>query len=205
MNAVSAKSPDPSMEEILASIRRIIADEGEGRDASAASSNKAAARPAPLPPEDDVLDLADLPDARRPEAEPIRLHDGPPVPPAQDESSASLELEDADLTFADPAPAPSEPASPRAASPEPAAPRAEAPPQGPAPDEGLVSQQTTASVSQAFNLLSHTVLARHGQTLEDLVTAMLKPMLREWLDDNLPPMVERLVRAEIERVARGSR
>jgi cell pole-organizing protein PopZ len=52
-------------------------------------------------------------------------------------------------------------------------------------------------------MLSSTVLSRNQRTLEDLVKEMLKPMLKTWLDDNLPPMVERLVRAEIERVARG--
>ena len=54
-----------------------------------------------------------------------------------------------------------------------------------------------------FHLLSRTVLGQNPRTLEDLVVEMLRPMLREWLDDNLPGMVERLVRAEIERVARG--
>ena len=43
----------------------------------------------------------------------------------------------------------------------------------------------------------------NARTLEDLVQDMLRPMLKAWLDDNLPSMVERLVRAEIERVARG--
>ena len=71
--------------------------------------------------------------------------------------------------------------------------------------EAIVSSETTASVGQAFNLLSHTILSQNAITLEDIVREMLKPMLRVWLDDNLPPMVERLVRAEIERVARGSR
>jgi cell pole-organizing protein PopZ len=42
-----------------------------------------------------------------------------------------------------------------------------------------------------------------GRTLEDLVREMLRPMLKTWLDDNLPRMVDRLVRAEIERVSRG--
>jgi cell pole-organizing protein PopZ len=46
-------------------------------------------------------------------------------------------------------------------------------------------------------------LSNNARTLEDLVKDMLKPMLKSWLDDNLPTMVERLVRAEIERVSRG--
>ena len=55
----------------------------------------------------------------------------------------------------------------------------------------------------AFSSLAYTVLAQNSRTLEDLVREMLKPMLKAWLDDNLPNMVERLVRAEIERVSRG--
>jgi cell pole-organizing protein PopZ len=47
------------------------------------------------------------------------------------------------------------------------------------------------------------VLVQNARTLEDLVREMLRPMLKAWLDDNLPGMVERLVRAEIERVSRG--
>jgi cell pole-organizing protein PopZ len=70
-------------------------------------------------------------------------------------------------------------------------------------EEGLISARTTAAVNAAFNTLAQTVLVQNGRTLEDLVVEMLRPMLKTWLDDNLPGMVERLVRAEIERVSRG--
>ena len=70
-------------------------------------------------------------------------------------------------------------------------------------DRGLISAATTAAVDSAFNTLAQTVLVQNGRTLEDLVREMLRPMLKTWLDDNLPGMVERLVRAEIERVSRG--
>ena len=69
----------------------------------------------------------------------------------------------------------------------------------------LLSDQTSSAVNSAFGHLAHTVLTNNARTLEDLVKDMLKPMLKSWLDDNLPTMVERLVRAEIERVARGGR
>jgi len=69
----------------------------------------------------------------------------------------------------------------------------------------LLSDQASSSVTSAFGHLAHTVLSNNARTLEDLVKDMLKPMLKAWLDDNLPVMVERLVRAEIERVARGPR
>lgn len=67
----------------------------------------------------------------------------------------------------------------------------------------LASAATLASVNSAFNSLAHTVLSQNARTLEDLVREMLRPMLRAWLDDNLPGLVERLVKAEIERVSRG--
>jgi cell pole-organizing protein PopZ len=69
--------------------------------------------------------------------------------------------------------------------------------------EGLVSSSTSAAVDSAFNTLAHTVLVQNARTLEDLVREMLRPLLKSWLDDNLPGLVERLVRAEIERVSRG--
>jgi cell pole-organizing protein PopZ len=68
-----------------------------------------------------------------------------------------------------------------------------------------LSPRTTAAVDNAFNSLSHTVLTQNPRTVEDLVREMLRPMLKAWLDDNLPRLVERLVRAEIERFSRGRR
>jgi cell pole-organizing protein PopZ len=71
-------------------------------------------------------------------------------------------------------------------------------------DDGpLISPAASAAVNSAFGTLAHTMLVQNSRTLEDLVKEMLRPMLKAWLDDNLPNMVERLVRAEIERVARG--
>ena len=70
-------------------------------------------------------------------------------------------------------------------------------------DQRLVSPATGAAVDQAFNSLAQTVLVQNARTIEDLVKEMLRPMLKAWLDENLPGLVERLVRAEIERVTRG--
>jgi cell pole-organizing protein PopZ len=72
-----------------------------------------------------------------------------------------------------------------------------------APDRTLLSPSTANAVDSAFNALAHTVLGQNARTLEDLVKEMLRPMLKSWLDDNLPGLVERIVRAEIERVSRG--
>ncbi|SON56176.1 hypothetical protein HDIA_2635 [Hartmannibacter diazotrophicus] len=66
----------------------------------------------------------------------------------------------------------------------------------------LISAEANASVNAAFGSLAHTVLTNNARTLEDLVSDLLRPMLKSWLDENLPTMVERLVRAEIERISR---
>ena len=71
------------------------------------------------------------------------------------------------------------------------------------PAQPLLSHSTVAAVDSAFNSLAHTVFAQNARTLEDLVKEMLRPMLKSWLDDNLPQVVERIVKAEIERVSRG--
>jgi cell pole-organizing protein PopZ len=49
------------------------------------------------------------------------------------------------------------------------------------------------------------MMLQNAPFMEETVKELLRPMLKQWLDDNLPPLVERLVRAEIERVARGGR
>ncbi|MGB3867183.1 MAG: DUF2497 domain-containing protein, partial [Xanthobacteraceae bacterium] len=67
----------------------------------------------------------------------------------------------------------------------------------------MLSQSTASAVESAFNSLANTVLSHNARTLEDLVREMLRPMLKSWLDDNLPRLVERIVKAEIERVSRG--
>ena len=69
----------------------------------------------------------------------------------------------------------------------------------------ILSRTTVSAVESAFNSLANTVLSNNARTLEDLVKEMLRPMLKSWLDDNLPGLVERIVKAEIERVSRGGR
>ncbi len=109
-----------------------------------------------------------------------------------------------DVIFSDaptPEPAPRAVEEPRryaAPPPPPSQPAASAP-----LERGLLSSSTSSAVDSAFNTLAQTVLVQNGRTLEDLVREMLRPLLKSWLDDNLPGMVERLVRAEIERVSRS--
>lgn len=187
MSAASAKAAEPSMEEILASIRRIIADDHE------AATGEAEASEEPPALELTIADTAFV-DAMPP------LEDASPSVPAP----SLLDLDHEDVTFdqtppAAPPPEP-EPVAFARPAPDPAPAPAAEPPLRP---ETLISREATASIGQAFHMLSHTVLTQNARTLEDLVQDMLKPMLKTWLDDNLPAMVERLIRAEIERVARG--
>jgi hypothetical protein len=180
MSAAHPKPQEPSMEEILASIRRIISDD-EGRAAAERSHSLDAVRddafgsvaafPRPAPPPGDFDDAPSAGDDAYPDERfgAHRTEDLPDYPRETAERSApDLEAE-------------------------------------PERAEPLVSRATDASVGQAFDLLAHTVLAGTPRPIEDVVREMLRPMLRAWLDDNLPTIVERLVRAEIERVARGSR
>ena len=69
----------------------------------------------------------------------------------------------------------------------------------------ILSAEANASVASAFQALSTSVQMASAEAIDRQVRDMLRPMLKQWLDDNLPVMVERLVRAEIERVARGGR
>lgn len=73
----------------------------------------------------------------------------------------------------------------------------------PGGSDGLLSDTASESVSSSFQALSQSVMLQHSAVIEQSIREMLRPMLKQWLDDNLPTMVERLVRAEIERVARG--
>ena len=73
------------------------------------------------------------------------------------------------------------------------------------PLAALFSSHTNQAVSSAFNVLAATRLADNSEELLGLAREMIRPLLKTWLDDNLPSMVERMVRAEIERVARGGR
>jgi cell pole-organizing protein PopZ len=190
------------MEEILASIRRIIADDDAGKSPPKADN------PMPPPP----TPMAQPPRLAPPPRPVAAVPPRPPVEPVlpQDDlesmlGDAALGKPDADVLdltesmaaevpppmMAEPAPFEDAPTMPGLRS-EPVV-------------EGrpLISNSTSAAVDSAFNTLAHTVLVQNARTLEDLVREMLRPLLKTWLDDNLPGMVERLVRAEIERVSRG--
>ena len=209
-----AKSQEPSMEEILASIRRIIADDDASKSVQrAAEPPKPAPRPAPPPrarcpnpsPNPSLACRKCTRTSCRPLSQRwlrlrrIRLPTFSISPsrwrplsqlPAPAATPQFRKIDGfSDVSFDE--------AEPKAAMPR-------ADDSGLRSGEnGLLSSATSAAVDFAFNALAQTVLVQNARTLEDLVREMLRPMLKSWLDDNLPGMVERLVRAEIERVARG--
>jgi cell pole-organizing protein PopZ len=165
---------EPSMEEILASIRRIIAED----------------EPATQNPPTEAASI-----------EPLRAAAPPAMPAAS--TGPAMRDEDIDGKLAElrgmsrhvprAEHAPAE--------------RSDAPGSGLARErpanDGLLSPATTAAVDAAFHALAQTAPPRGGRTVEELVSELLRPMLKAWLDDNLPAIVERLVRAEIERVSRA--
>ncbi|MQB09495.1 DUF2497 domain-containing protein [Agrobacterium sp. ICMP 6402] len=69
----------------------------------------------------------------------------------------------------------------------------------------LISAAAGAQIARSFSELAEIFDGVERRSIEDLAAEMLRPMLQDWLEDNLPTLVERLVREEIERVARGSR
>jgi cell pole-organizing protein PopZ len=250
-----AKVQEPSMEEILASIRRIIADDEAkppAAEKSAGPAPVAAApakteKPAAAAPPAKAPVMRDIPPSAIPAAKAAATAPPPakPAPPpaaaapavsnSQDDIDALLNgldeatspaeirppLPDGDvfeltdeMAVEDPPP-PSfhkiEPdndleftvAAARAVPRQPAfePPPFESPPSQ--PSQPILSRSTVSAVESAFNSLANTVLSNNARTLEDLVKEMLRPMLKSWLDDNLPGLVERIVKAEIERVSRG--
>lgn len=194
---------EPSMEEILASIRRIISEDGEGEEGAQAAPAPAQQPAEPMPEPEPEPEVAAMPE---------------PAPiPAEPEDDDVLELTDVvedDGTVVDlahdpepdfePDPIPSDPMLPPDAG-------------EPFEDElveeseSLISDHAAAAAAGSLAVLS-TAAGRKiadqlgasdigGVTVEELVRQLLRPMLRDWLDENLPSMVERLVRREIERLA----
>ena len=186
---------EPTMEEILASIRRIISEDDAPAEAAAPApapepvytpepepvAFMAAPEPEPAPtpvePEDDVLELTDVYEA--PEAESIG---------------------DLDVFSPEPEPAP-------------------APRPAPTPSyDSLVGESAAASAASAFAGLAASLKKPEpepmsapsdlnfvsGSTVEGMVAQMLRPMIKDWLDANLPGIVETAVKAEVERIARSA-
>jgi uncharacterized protein len=202
-----AKAQEPSMEEILASIRRIIADDDATKSPPAAADAAKPAPPAPKPVAPPRMPASPSPRAAEPEPDVAGLAEDSPEPDSSIDEQAADILE---LTESMAAPPPATPApqfrtidGASDVSFDDVAERPAPEPHGEHEARQLISRSTQAAVDSAFNSLAQTVLVQNARTLEDLVREMLRPMLKSWLDENLPGLVERLVRAEIERVSRG--
>ncbi len=162
-------APDQSMEDILASIRRILNEDENG------SSTPGSAAP----------------------AEPVATPDAPPAGPGPSAESEPLLLTEEMMVSP-----PDEPEATPAAE----------PPAGPAPAPAVsqnallapaVAAAAAASVGELLRAVSterSAAIHRGGPTIEDVVREELRPLLKDWLDQHLPALVERLVRVEIERV-----
>jgi len=74
-------------------------------------------------------------------------------------------------------------------------------------DAGLLGPEAEAAAGAAFSRLAGSLLNRAtgDRSIEEMTRDLLRGMLKQWLDENLPSLVERLVREEIERVARRGR
>eukprot|EP01042_Synura_sphagnicola_P034558 gene34558-44325_t len=158
-------SHEPTMEEILASIRRIISEDDAPEDAAAEpaaeeaddSAVTAAAEPASEAEDDDVLDLTETVDA----------------------PTASVSIGDIDAFDVEPEPEPAPAPAPRAA--------AKAAPKG----DALVSPHTESFAASSFGSLTSALLVPHSdRTLEDVTRDLLRPLLQACLDENLPTIVE---------------
>ena len=228
-----ARAYEPSMEEILASIRRIIADDQSlPTRARAEEAPSVEAAPAPV----HVLRSEGSSDSKEEPPEPASVEPAPAQPEPEDNAMMAQ-----GLIAAPQFPSPEMPMPQPVAAAQPAPVLAERldaihqqthgeaakqeiatrlggsddyfdPPEehdrpGALPTEAgpLFSVTTNSSVASAFNVLAASRLADNSEELLGMAKDMIRPLLRSWLDENLPSMVERLVRDEIERVARGGR
>ncbi len=182
---------EPTMEEILASIRRIISEDDPPQAAAEAAAPQgdelahlaAAPPPGPAPHDDDVLELTDRIDL--------------PAP------SPFETVGDLDVFSPAPMAAPEPPPEP--AAPPPAPRPAPVAMHEAADDDGLVSPPAATSAASAFSVLAQSIaMPRDGRTLEDVTRELLRPLLKAWLDEHLPRIVEATVQAEVERIARRS-
>jgi cell pole-organizing protein PopZ len=175
----NSSEEEPSIEEILASIRQIISDDDEEEK----TEEEAEVLESPVREgTDDVLELteADLVEQEKAEA----FDDDMP-----DIEMRDIDGEDEPEYFSEPEPA---------YEPEPEV--------RPIPSDILSSGAQAAAIGSLAKLTKRMPInnsrSYDGVTLEDIVRELLHPMLREWMDDNLPPMVERIVQKEIEKMAR---
>jgi len=189
-------SAEPSMEDILSSIKRIIAEEG---DVSAGRlrrpSRAAGGRPLPLTQPREVLELSD----------PVDYGDEDEAEEAMPATRPKMNTPEPEpVQFADAL------AQARSEAPRQEEPAQDMPKQAPQPTsaEPLLSRGAETATRGPLDALSRLVVKPEvsgSDTLEGMVRDMLKPMLREWLDSHLPAMVEQMVAKEIARITSQGR
>jgi cell pole-organizing protein PopZ len=165
---------EPTMEEILASIRRIISEDGATVEAAP-------------PPSDSVLDLTEMLEA-----------EAAPPPPAPQPVAAPAPAAALEVVMEDDVPDMPVPEIPTSA-PEPAA----------GASDRLVSEVTAQAAASVINSVmpqqagaGGLAIGNGGRTLESMVMELIRPVLKEWLDRNLPTLVERVVQKEIRKITR---
>lgn len=199
MNDAPAQSSQPerslSLADVAARVRAASARQQETGNLRLASTAPAPTMPAPVARREEQVPLRQMP--RAPE-----FREPPAAQPASVTQSAQQAVPQPEPVppMAAPAFEPPRPEPQLAAAPEPQS--------LPAKIEeaaNLLSAEAGAQVAKSFSELAAVFNGIERRSLEEMAQDMLRPMLQEWLDDNLPTLVERLVREEIERVARGPR
>jgi len=175
---------EPSIEEILTSIRQIISDDDdEGAEEEAVEAATPEPEPAPEPePEEDVIELTDKVDD--PEPEPITEPEPEPTPEPEPEPTPEPEeeIEVIQVDMQDSVPEPETIAE---------------------VDDGILTNAAETAAFDAFSDLAKKTAIEHGGiTVEEIVRSELKPLLKDWLDKHLPFIIERLVQEELERVSK---
>lgn len=200
-----AAQREPTMEEILASIRKIISEDEvageEAMDLGTAAEEAPAEEPAPVEaveepvaaepepaaePEVPGVDLSAFEADPEPEAEPAAeaVAEEPAVEEPVDDGSDVMFVEQED---------------------EPVAPEPEPAPSLPVSDDGIVADAAAQQTAGALGKLMGSMMVSSGNTLDDVVRELLRPMLKEWLDANLPTLVEAEVSRELDRIRRMAR
>jgi len=193
---------EPSMEEILASIRKIIEESDGVRSVPAQPEPLAELTPAEAVRADlSEVDAfrADLARRREPEivpaterpalaVAPLRMEEEAPSAPAREAAEPATYIDDTELAAELSKPAEDKVSAGQVLS---------------ETKQGILSRHTQQQVAHSFGELSEAFLASRRKSFDEMAEEMLRPMLQDWLDNNLPVLVERLVREEIERVARG--
>ena len=206
----ATKEDEPSIEEILDSIRQIISEEDNESsmddDSSVEDVSDTLDEPVPEPMESvekepldqSAIDDIDFDAPMAEESETVSV-DVEEEPTEEEEEIIDLtepveEDIEVDLTDSAEEETEPEPVTLEEAEPEVVATKED--------DSLLTNAAEKAAVSAITELVRKTAVEHNGITLEEIVRTELKPLLKDWLDKNLPTVIERLVQEELERVSR---